>query len=80
MGLSALLGAVVTGARQIVAVDVNPNKLELAKSLGATDTFNAKDPQVVDQIRSRTRGGVEYAFETAGVVQAMQTAYQITRR
>ena len=34
----------------------------------------------MDRIRSRTEGGVEYAFETAGVVQAMQTAYQITRR
>jgi alcohol dehydrogenase len=38
------------------------------------------DPEVVKQIRSYTRGGVEYAFETAGVVPAMQTAYQITRR
>lgn len=80
VGLSALLGAVVTGARQIVAVDVNPNKLKLAESLGATHTFNAKDPDMVDRIRSCTDGGVEYAFETAGVVQAMQTAYQITRR
>ncbi|MBA4601508.1 zinc-dependent alcohol dehydrogenase family protein [Thermoactinomyces mirandus] len=80
VGLSALLGTVVAGARQIVAVDINPNKLELAKSLGATDIFNAKDPQVVNQIRSNTGDGVEYAFETAGVVPAMQTAYQITRR
>ncbi len=80
VGLSALLGAAVAGARQIVAVDVNPDKLKLAKSLGATDTFDARDPDVVDRIRSRTEDGVEYAFETAGVVQAMQTAYRITRR
>ncbi|MDA8353818.1 MAG: zinc-dependent alcohol dehydrogenase family protein [Firmicutes bacterium] len=80
VGLSALLGAVVAGARQIVAVDVNPSKLELAKSLGATDGVNAAEADAVQQIRSVTEGGVEYAFETAGVVPAMQTAYRITRR
>ncbi|WAH37854.1 zinc-dependent alcohol dehydrogenase family protein [Alicyclobacillus dauci] len=80
VGLSALLGAKVTGARRIVAVDVNPTKLEFAMELGATDTFDARDPEVVQKIRSATDVGVEYAFETAGAVPAMQTAYGITRR
>ncbi|MFB5191294.1 zinc-dependent alcohol dehydrogenase family protein [Alicyclobacillus fastidiosus] len=80
VGLSALLGAKVAGARRIVAVDVNPAKLELASDLGATDTFDARDPDVVEKIRSLTNGGVEYAFETAGAVPAMNTAYAITRR
>src|SRR5699024_9592316 len=79
VGLSALLGAVVAGARQIVAVDVNPSKLELAKSLGATDGVNAAEADAVQQIRSVTEGGVEYAFETAGVVAGMLTAYMLTR-
>jgi alcohol dehydrogenase len=80
VGLSALLGARVAGARRIVAVDVNPKKLELAAELGATDTFDARDPEVVGQIKSATGGGVEYAFETAGAVPAMNTAFAITRR
>ncbi len=80
VGLSALLGARVAGAARIVAVDVNPDKLSLAESLGATDTFDARDPDVTRRIRDATRGGVEYAFETAGAVPALQTAFAITRR
>ncbi|GMA62734.1 alcohol dehydrogenase [Alicyclobacillus fastidiosus] len=80
VGLSALLGAKVAGARRIVAVDVNPAKLELARDLGATDAFDARDPDVVEHVRSITNGGVEYAFETAGAVPAMHTAFAITRR
>ncbi|OUM87016.1 MAG: alcohol dehydrogenase [Bacillus thermozeamaize] len=80
VGLSAILGARVAGARRIIAVDVNPAKLKTALELGATDAFDARDPEVTQQIREATEGGVEYAFETAGVVPAMQTAIAITRR
>jgi alcohol dehydrogenase len=80
VGLNALLGALLAGARRVVAVDIQPDKLVLARELGATDVFDARDPEVVDQIRAATQGGVEYAFETAGAVPAMETAYRITRR
>jgi alcohol dehydrogenase len=80
VGLSALLGAVLAGARKIVAVDIIPKKLNFALELGATHVFNSSDPEVVSQIRSVTNGGVDYAFETAGVVPAMDVAYRITRR
>jgi alcohol dehydrogenase len=80
VGLSALLGAVTAGASRIVAVDVNDAKLEQARKLGATDTFNSRDPEVVSLIRAATGGGVDYAFETAGVVPAMNVAYGITKR
>ncbi len=80
VGLSAILGARVAGARRIVAVDVNPDKLKTALDLGATDVFDARDPEVAQQIRVASEGGVEYAFETAGAVSAMETAIAITRR
>ncbi|MCL6577080.1 zinc-dependent alcohol dehydrogenase family protein [Kyrpidia sp.] len=80
VGLSALLGARVAGARRIVAIDINSDKLSLAEKLGATDTFDARDPDVVRRIREATGGGVEYAFETAGAVPAMNTAFAVTRR
>jgi alcohol dehydrogenase len=80
VGLSALLGAISAGASQIVAVDINETKLRQAKELGATDTFNSKDPDVVKLIREATGGGVDYAFETAGAVPAMEVAYGITKR
>jgi alcohol dehydrogenase len=80
VGLSALLGASVAGARQIVAIDLFPDKLALAKSLGATHAFNAGDANCVEQVREATDGGVDFAFEMAGSVKAMELAYKITRR
>ncbi len=80
VGLAALLGARYREARVIVAVDLADAKLALARDLGATHTFNARDPDVLAAIREATRGGVEYAFEMAGSVKAMELAYRITRR
>ncbi|MDP6342178.1 MAG: zinc-dependent alcohol dehydrogenase family protein [Alphaproteobacteria bacterium] len=80
VGLCALLGGLVAGAGRIIAVDIAEDKLGLARQLGATDTFNASDADCVDQVKEATKGGVEFAFEVAGVVEAMQTAYAITRR
>ena len=80
VGLSSVLGAVLAGARQVVAVDLFADKLDLAKKLGATDVFNASSPECVEQVRAATSGGVEFAFELAGSVKAMELAYKITRR
>jgi alcohol dehydrogenase len=70
----------VAGAREIIAVDLFDDKLTLARSLGATQTFNASDPDCIQQVRAATKGGVEYAFELAGSVKAMELAYKITAR
>ena len=80
VGLAALLGAVAAGARSVLAVDLADDKLGLARQLGATETFNAGAPDAVEAIRAATTGGVEYAFEMAGSVRAMEFAYKITRR
>ena len=80
VGLAALLGARMTGANAIVACDLSEEKLQLARSMGATHTVNASNPSAVEQIRDLTRGGVNYAFEMAGSVKAMELAYKITRR
>jgi alcohol dehydrogenase len=80
VGLAALLGANAAGARQIVAVDLSDEKLELAKALGATHIFNAGSPNCKDEIRQASGGGVAFAFEFAGSVRALELAYGITRR
>lgn len=80
VGFSALLAAVASGARQVVALDLNEQKLALARELGATATINASDPDAVEQVRALTRGGVDYAFEMAGAIAAMELAWRITRR
>jgi alcohol dehydrogenase len=80
VGLCSLLAAIAAGAREVVAVDLADDKLALARQLGATATFDAKDPDAAEQIRGATGGGVEYAFELAGAVKALELAWRITRR
>jgi alcohol dehydrogenase len=80
VGFSSLLAAIAAGSRDVVAIDKLASKLDLARSLGATATFNAGDADVIAKVRDATSGGVDYAFEMAGVVPALELAYRITRR
>jgi alcohol dehydrogenase len=79
VGLNSLLAAVLVGAREIIAIDLNPDKLSLATQLGATKTWQT-GRETVGQIKDFTKGGVEYAFEMAGSSAALELAYAITRR
>ncbi|MBV9835717.1 MAG: alcohol dehydrogenase catalytic domain-containing protein [Alphaproteobacteria bacterium] len=79
VGLSGLLGAVLAGAGRIIAIDLSDEKLGLARQLGATDTVNAGEANHVQQVHDLTSGGVDYAFDFAGTIKAMETAYMVTR-
>lgn len=80
VGLTALLAARLAGARTLIAVDLHEEKLALALELGATHAINAHSREAVAEARDVTSGGVDYAFELAGSVQAMEMAYRMTRR
>jgi alcohol dehydrogenase len=80
VGLSCVLGARLAGACRIVVIDLNKNKLKFAQELGAADAFDASSPNLVTKLKEATKGGVDFAFETAGVAPALALAYQITRR
>lgn len=80
VGLSALLAAVAAGAREVIAIDLNDAKLDLARSLGATLTVNARDAQAAQQVQDHTCGGVDFALEMAGSLPAFELAHRITRR
>jgi alcohol dehydrogenase len=80
VGLNAVLGARLAGARRIVALDLVEDKLALARELGATDVFDAGQPDCAQAVRDATVGGVDVALEMAGSVKAMELAWQITRR
>jgi alcohol dehydrogenase len=67
-------------AREVIAIDTLPAKLDAALALGATRAFRADDPEVVNQVRAATQSGVEIAIEAASSVAALDTAYRITRR
>ena len=80
VGLASVLGALACGASPVIAVDLNPDKLALAASLGAVQTVNAADPDAVDQVRALTNGGADVAVEMAGSVRALEAAWKMTRR
>ncbi len=80
VGLMAMLAARVAGCRQIIAIDTLDDKLLLARQLGATHTVNATAADAVEQVKDLAGGGVEYAFEMASSVQALELAYRVTRR
>ena len=80
VGMNALMACAVAGAERIVAVDLNADKLTLARELGATDTFLAGNADVVAAIRDATDGGLDYVIETAGAIPAMNLAYAIAAR
>ncbi len=81
VGLSVIQGAALAHARQIIAVDVNPVKLQWAKDFGATHVINAKDGDPVAQVRALTEdgydGGVEFAFEATGIPSCIEQAVKM---
>jgi S-(hydroxymethyl)mycothiol dehydrogenase len=67
VGLAVVQGALLAGAAQIVAVDVAPDKLRLARELGATEVVDAAAGDPVEAVRELTGGrGVEFAFSAIG--------------
>ena len=78
IGLSVVQGAILAKAGRIIAVDTNPDKFEMAKSLGATDFVNPKDHDapIQEVIVDMTDGGVDYSFECVGNVELMRSALE----
>jgi S-(hydroxymethyl)glutathione dehydrogenase/alcohol dehydrogenase len=75
VGLAAIQGARIAGARKIIAVDMFEGKLAMAKRLGATDSVDASNSDPVDEIRKMTGGGVDYSFEAIGLKKAAEQAF-----
>ncbi|PAU77489.1 zinc-dependent alcohol dehydrogenase family protein [Halomonas salipaludis] len=80
VGLNSVLGALVAGASEVIAIDLDEDKLALARELGATHAFNSGEAGCVDKIKALTNGGVDCAIEMAGSEKALEFAYQVTRR
>ncbi len=78
IGLSAVIGAKMAHAQRIIAIDINPDKFQIAKDLGATDFVNPKDYDrpIQDVIVDLTHGGVDYSFECIGNVELMRAALE----
>jgi len=78
IGLSVIQGAVMAKAERILAVDLNEDKFEMARQLGATDFVNPSkyDKPIQDVIVDLTDGGVDYSFECIGNVNVMRSALE----
>lgn len=78
VGAGALFAAKYLGIETIVLLDVVDGKLEMGKEFGATLTFNARDADVVEQVRKATDGGVDYFVECSGNVRALEAGWAMT--
>lgn len=78
IGLSVVQGAVMAKAERIVVIDINEEKFEMARMLGATDFINPKkyDKPIQEVIVDLTNGGVDYSFECIGNVDLMRSALE----
>lgn len=78
IGLATVIGARLAKASRIIAIDINENKFELAKKLGATDCINPQnyDKPIQDVIVEFTEGGVDFSFECIGNVNVMRAALE----
>lgn len=80
VGLNAVQGAALAGATQIIAVDIEDRKLEMASGFGATDAVNPKEGDPVQAVLDLTGGvGVDYAIEVIGNVKTIEQAYGMIR-
>ena len=79
VGLSAIQGARIAGARTIIAVDIHENKMKTARDLGATHTVDASSGDPIQKVLDIVPGGVDYSFECIGLKVAAEQAYGAIR-
>jgi Zn-dependent alcohol dehydrogenase len=80
VGLNSVMAARISGASEIIGIDINEAKFPLAMELGCTRTFSALDRNLVQAVKDLTQGGVDFAFEISGAKAAMASANAITRK
>ncbi len=81
VGLNAIQGARIAGAARIIAMDLNPGKLETARAFGATDTLPAADPKPWKAVQALTGGrGADVVLVTVGAIPAYDVAMRLMGR
>jgi L-iditol 2-dehydrogenase len=81
IGLLAIQSFRVFGCRQVIAVDLEESKLELARQMGADKTFLATDPELLEKLKAATEGqGPDIAVEVVGAQKSVLTAINGVRQ
>ncbi|HJX76751.1 Zn-dependent alcohol dehydrogenase [Glutamicibacter sp.] len=79
IGLNVIQGARLAGAKTIIGIDLQPDKLELAKKFGATHVIHGGEQDVVAAIKEITGTGVHHSFEAIGLGATQRQAIDVTR-
>lgn len=80
IGLMHLQLAKLSGASHLIAIDINPDRLEIAQTLGATDTISPLETDEVTEVQKLTMGrGADVVIEAAGLPQTWENAIEMTR-
>lgn len=79
VGLAAVMGARLAGARPLIAVDIDEGRLERAARFGATATVDSRQGDVVEQVLELTGGGAAWVIEAVGRPETLQAAVQMLR-
>ncbi len=77
VGLNTVQGALLAGATQVIGVDVEPYKLEMAQAFGATHLIDARETNPVQAVLELSAGGVDYVFVVAGVPHLLEEASEM---
>lgn len=81
IGLMHLQLAKMSGARRLIAIDINQHRLEVAQTLGATDTINPAESNDLFEVEKLTKGrGADVVIEAAGMPQTWEKAIEMTRK
>jgi S-(hydroxymethyl)glutathione dehydrogenase/alcohol dehydrogenase len=83
VGLNVVQGAAIAGCERIIAIDLRPRPLEIAREFGATDTIGGTDasPDVAEVVRELTAGrGADFVFDTVGSPATLALALTVTRK
>lgn len=79
IGLCAVASAAISGCAPVIAVDINPEKLIVAKEVGATHCICSRDVNAVEEIQKISPGGIDYSIEATGIPDVMNQALAVVR-
>ena len=79
IGLCAVAGAAISGCAPVIAVDINPEKLKVAKKMGATHCICSKTGNPVEEMMKICPGGLDFAIEATGIPDVMNQALTLVR-
>jgi len=80
IGLSALIAIMGFKCQKIIAIDISEEKITVASEIGATKTFNARDPNLVQKVFEYVPGGVDYCIESAGTTNSIELGFSLIRK